>query len=541
MSTRETLGTLSRVLILGLALVGTAVRADTQEQTCKLTASDGAAGNAFGTAVSVSGDRALIGASGSYGAYAAYVLERQANGTWTESAKLTASTVYAVSFGASVSVAGDRAVVGAPDYFATAISAGSAHVFERQASGAWIEVATLTPVYDMFRYFGRSVSIAGDIAVIGAPGEGGGPGVHPGSGHVFERQANGVWTRVQTSLVVDGASPNDRIGESVSVSGDVAVVGAPDSDDLGSSSGSVHVFTRQTSGRWWEVAKLTAEDGAAGAHFGSAVSVAGDYVVVGAPDDNGVDTRSGSAYVFERQVKGVWSQAAKLTAGDGAMDDRFGGSVSVSGSRAVVGASRDDDGGAESGSVYVFERQPSGEWVEVAKIAAADGAADDAFGGSVSVSGDVAMVGAQGDDDLGVDSGSAYVFEFHCTSYGSGCAGSGGFVPVLSAICGSATPGGPIAIHLTRAFGPSSALFVFGFSPASLAMGCGCTLNVKPLLPLILVVPVVGSGPGGGTATIASTLPLGASGYEFTMQAFVPDAGTTLGFSNTNGLRIDVP
>jgi hypothetical protein len=115
--------------------------------------------------------------------------------------------------------------------------------------------------------------------------------------------------------------------------------------------------------------------------------------------------------VFEKSDDGAWAQAAKLVAADGAMNDKFGKSVSVSGSTIVVGAFLDDDNGSNSGSAYVFEKSDDGEWAQAAKLVAADGAAGDYFGESVSVSGSTIVFGARYDDDKGSNSGSAYVFE----------------------------------------------------------------------------------------------------------------------------------
>jgi hypothetical protein len=117
---------------------------------------------------------------------------------------------------------------------------------------------------------------------------------------------------------------------------------------------------------------------------------------------------SGSAYVF-REVSGGWQQVAKLTPDDGVGGDYFGESVSLSGDTAVVGANRDDDAGTDSGSAYIF-REIDGIWQLVAKLTPDDGAAEDYFGLSVSLSGDTGVVGAYSDDDAGSSSGSAYVF-----------------------------------------------------------------------------------------------------------------------------------
>ena len=166
-----------------------------------------------------------------------------------------------------------------------------------------------------------------------------------------------------------------------------------------------------------ELAKLTATDRAGGDQFGFSVSVDGDTMVVGADrdDDNGAD--SGSAYVFVRPASGDWSEArqvAKLTASDGAAGDRFGTSVSVDGDTIVVGANGDDDSGSATGSAYVFVR-PSAGWAtttETAKLTASDGARNDNFGYSISVDGETVIVGAYGDNDNGSvwGAGSAYVF-----------------------------------------------------------------------------------------------------------------------------------
>ena len=146
-------------------------------------------------------------------------------------------------------------------------------------------------------------------------------------------------------------------------------------------------------------AKLTASDGAAYDLFGFSVSISGDTAVVGAWADDDAGAESGSAYVFVR-IGSTWSQQAKLTANDAAAGDSFGESVSISGDTAVVGAGGDDDGGAGSGSAYVFVRIGS-TWSQQAKLTANDAAVHDWFGGSVSISGDTALVGAFGDDDAG--------------------------------------------------------------------------------------------------------------------------------------------
>ncbi|MDM8541923.1 choice-of-anchor D domain-containing protein [Desulfococcaceae bacterium HSG9] len=282
----------------------------------------------------------------------------------------------------------------------------------------WIQTVKLTASDAAFSdWFGISVAVSGDIAVVGAYWDDD-DGAKSGSAYVFERDTGGPGNWGQTAkLTADDAAADDRFGCSVAISGDTAVVGASGNDDAGSYSGSAYVFERDNggAGNWGQTAKLTAGDAAADDGFGGSVAVSGDTAVVGVPFDDDGGTDSGSAYVFERDNGGAdnWGQAAKLTAADADGYDYFGGHVAVSGDTAVVGACWDDDGGAESGSAYVFERDNGGpgNWGQTAKLTAADADVNDRFGVSVAVSGDTAVVGARLNDDAGTDSGSAYIFE----------------------------------------------------------------------------------------------------------------------------------
>ena len=157
-----------------------------------------------------------------------------------------------------------------------------------------------------------------------------------------------------------------------------------------------------------EQTKLTASDAAADDLFGYSVSISGDYAIVGSYFDDDAGSSSGSAYIFVRTGT-TWSEQAKLTASDAAADDLFGYSVSISGDYAIVGAERNDDVGSNSGSAYIFVRTGT-TWSEQAKLTASDAATNDNFGLRVSISGGYAIVGAYLNDDAGSSSGSAYIF-----------------------------------------------------------------------------------------------------------------------------------
>ncbi|MBC8205908.1 MAG: FG-GAP repeat protein [Kiritimatiellales bacterium] len=219
--------------------------------------------------------------------------------------------------------------------------------------------------------------------------------------------ANAGVVETQKLLAIDGAA-EDSFGSRVAISGDYAIVGSYNDDDSGYNSGSAYIFER-INGIWTNVTKLTASDGAAYDEFGIHASIAGNYVIVGARNDGDNGYRSGSAYIFER-IAGTWTEVAKLTASDGEAWDWFGTCVAISGDHAIVGAEGDDDHGSQSGSAYIYERI-DGVWTNVTKLTASDGGDLDAFGYSVSISGDHVIVGARDDDDTGLDSGSVYIFE----------------------------------------------------------------------------------------------------------------------------------
>ncbi|MCH8152565.1 MAG: hypothetical protein IH830_09365 [Planctomycetes bacterium] len=203
-------------------------------------------------------------------------------------------------------------------------------------------------------------------------------------------------------LLPDDGAADDLFGVSVAISGTTAIVGAWFADVNGAQSGSSYLFDT-TTGK--QIAKLLANDGAELDLFGISVAISGATAIVGAPgdDDNGTD--SGSAYLFDTTTG---RQIAKLLPKDGATDDVFGVSVAISGATAIVGAWGDDDNGVNSGSAYLFDTTTGRQ---IAKLLPNDGAEFDRFGVSVGISGATAIVGTRGDDDNGDNSGSAYLFD----------------------------------------------------------------------------------------------------------------------------------
>jgi hypothetical protein len=165
------------------------------------------------------------------------------------------------------------------------------------------------------------------------------------------------------------------------------------------------------------VAQLTPADGAELDRFGASLSVSGTTVLVGAPGTKvGNNLNQGTAYVFDHNQgrPHAWDQVAKLTASDGAEGNQLGESVALDGDTAVVGTTWATVGGNPSqGAAYVYYRDQGGVngWGQVAKLVAADGGFADIFAHSVSISGDTIIVGAPCADSGGGYLGAAYVFE----------------------------------------------------------------------------------------------------------------------------------
>lgn len=180
----------------------------------------------------------------------------------------------------------------------------------------------------------------------------------------------------------------DLFGGSVTVDRGVAIIGAPLSDGDAVASGSAQVFS--FNGRdWSEMQRLTAPDAAAFDTFGWSVDAKIPVLIVGAPFIPGVPSRSGSAYIFRRNTAGRWGYEQKLGAPVSLPGNQFGFAVAVDGNVALVGARGDDSLGDQSGASYVF-RFNGASWVQEATLTASDGIAHQQFGWAVSLSRGVA-------------------------------------------------------------------------------------------------------------------------------------------------------
>lgn len=324
---------------------------------------------------------------------------------WTLRAELTASDGAGGDFlGRSVSLDGDTAVVGAAGADFDGVSQGAAYVFVRSGD-TWTQQAKLTaPDGADGDEFGFAAAISGDTIVAGARFAAiDGINGH-GAAYVFVRSGD-TWTE-QAKLWADDGAAYDEAGFSVAIGGDTVLVGSPFAN---ASQGKAYVFTRSGTD-WAPEATLAADDGAASDRFGLAMAVVGDTAILGSPSAAiGANGYQGAAYVFARNA-GTWSLQTKLTASDGAAFDEFGISVALDADTAVVGAHYADVVYSGQGAAYAFVRDGDA-WSEQGKLVSDDAFFGDEFGFSVSVSGDTAAVGALFADAGGTENeGEAYIF-----------------------------------------------------------------------------------------------------------------------------------
>ena len=403
-------------LLLAVLFMSANSVAIAQCEIAKLLASDGTPGDQFGTAVAIHGDTVIVGvpckADAGHCSGAAYVYRRQGT-VWAQEAKLTPldhSTEDA--FGFSVAIDGDVVAVGAVGKdFSEYVHAGAVYMFAR-VGGGWVQTDKLVApdVYYQLR-FGFAVDLSEETLLVGTPTKQDVRGADVGAGYVYRRTGL-TWVHEATLVPSDARNKDEYFGGSVSIDGGVAIIGAAGKDNPLVWTGAAYVFTHTDAG-WAQAAKLTASDSDIYDRFGTSVSISGDSVVIGSTGDRvagGIE--AGSAYVFQNSG-GSWIEQAKLTASDGAHVDRFGNAVAIDGDDVIVGAFDADGQNVHSGAGYLY-RRGDGAWREVAKLLALDGTPCVLLGYSASLDAGTAVLGAPSDRPECL-TGGAYIFGVSAT------------------------------------------------------------------------------------------------------------------------------
>ena len=368
----------------------------------KVVASDAQENDRFGSSVSISGNYSIVGAYHEDGVGsnrgAVYIYRRTGTNTWGEEFKIVASDAEDLdNFGRSVSINGDYAIVGADQEDGAGVAPGAqrgaAYVYRKTGLNTWGEEFKITAsdTADLDR-FGFSVAINGDYAIVGSYAS----NTDKGAAYIYRRTGLNTWGE-ETIIVASDGAVGDQFGWSVSIDGDYAIVGADQEDGTGFLFGAAYIYNRTGLNTWDAGVKIVAPDAADGDIFGWSVSIDGDYAIVGADQKN---VFRGAAYIYNRTGLNTWDAGVKIVAPDAADNDFFGRSVSINGDYAIVGADQNN-------SVYVFERASLNTWSFVKQIVASDAQIGDDFGRSVAIDESYSIVGAY---KTGNDVGSAYIY-----------------------------------------------------------------------------------------------------------------------------------
>ena len=388
----------------------------------KLFPLDGNAGDHFGYSVAIDNGSVLVGAfkadvQGVIDAGAAYIFAKT-DDKWLQRAKLVAAPLGENdTLGGNVALKYPFAMLGVRNRDDAKKDAGAVFAFEFDGT-AWSQTQILT-AHDAKESdtFGQSIALSDEFLVIGAP--------HhdttysdAGAVYVFER-SNMAW-QFKTKLTAPDGGAGDLYGISVALDGHTLLVGADLHDEQSDNAGAVYAYSFENN-VWRQQGKLMASDGDDTDIFGVRVAVSKDIALISARRDDieGVGVDAGSVYVFERH-KGVWKQSQKLLAPDGRADDRFGRGIALSGDTAVISAmhhdikainARIEEDEVSNAGALYIFKRREGRWQFDSKRAAKDGAVDDRFGWNIAISDSTVVVGTPQRDEHGDASGSAYIVD----------------------------------------------------------------------------------------------------------------------------------
>ena len=282
----------------------------------KLTAPDGASMDTFGMTVAISADVIVVGSmwdddngddSGSVYVY------RRSGGSWSFEQKLTALDGESYdNFGHVVAVDGDVIAIGAYADDDGEFGAGAVYVF-RFEGGAWIEEQKLIASDpDLYDTLGDSIDVQGDLIAAGCSL---GDGVVDDTGAVYLFRHDGSTWFEETKLFAPDGEVWDSMGFSVSVDGDRVLAGVYLDDDVAAGSGSA-VLYQLAGSTWVELQKMTASDAAADDRLGHSVGLDGEHAILGAIKGDGAATDSGSAYAYRVPDLALDAEDDSVAAGD---------------------------------------------------------------------------------------------------------------------------------------------------------------------------------------------------------------------------------
>lgn len=286
--------------------------------------------------------------------------------------------------------------------------ASCVYVFKRNSGTDIQQIAKLKPndnITSEYGNFGTSIAISGNYILVGSANRYA-PLFGYGGAYLFKINSNSSITQIAKIQPSDiDAAVN--FGISVAISGDYIVVGANEENSAEYEAGSAYVFKRNSDTNITQIAKLYASDIEHGDNFGNAVDIDDTYIVIGALKEDTTAPNAGSAYLFKINSDSNVSQIAKLHANDASLNNYFGGSLSIDSDYIAIGAIGDEN---SQSSAYIFKRNSDSNITQVAKLQADNSQEYIAFGYSVSIKNNYIAIGAPREDTSFVNAGSTYVY-----------------------------------------------------------------------------------------------------------------------------------
>ena len=532
--------------------------AQAQQGQTRVTAGSPAQFERLGT-VSLEGNYMLAGAPGDstqgLQTGAVYVYERNFGGTgaWGERQKLLASNpTNAAAFGSDVSIAGGRAFIGS----SVENSNGALYIFQRSVN-TWSEYLRIpSPNTNVNAAYGTSVEARGTRVLVGSPEVYG--STAPGHAYMYEQNVGGFnqWGLLK---LLEATPPvaRESFGEAVALDTNTCIVGAIGADELTVNAGAAYIFDRNQGGanNWGQVKRLVPSSPFPSGHFGETVSISGDYAFVGAP---GEFFSQGAVYIFWRFQGGVnnWGEVARIIAPQTTSVGRFGSSVSVLGNRAFVG----EEDGPCGGTTYLLEQTTiGGPWVIVKGFNADNFGSSDDFGDDVEMDGLDGVVGAPGPVLTGQTFAGA---GFHinvpqlitANPYGfchnggtcgnadpdAGCVNSTGQGALLTATGSSSVASDDLVLTTTQMPNNTFGIVFMGSTKSQIFLGDGLRVAGGQI---IRVTGAINSGPGGqliyGPGIAAGQAAI-TSGTTWNFQTWFRDNGGPCGQGTnlSNGMSV---
>lgn len=289
---------------------------------------------------------------------------------------------------------------------------GAVLLYRASGNGMLFERVLSSANYGAGSRFGASVALDDDRLIAGVPFADVGGG-RPGRAVAFER-ISGLWLP-NGGMSGRDREPKEHFGYSVAISGDLAVIGVPNDNDRATLGGGAWIFEREDDD--WSTSTKIQSGGNAEylGGFGTAVGTDGVSVVVGAPGERSSEVRCGAAYLFRRDIFGQFGGSARMVPLDPVSGMQFGGAVSISGNRFLIGAPHGGGHLANTGAAYLFELNLF--WSQTHKFFDPGAGVLDLYGSALAFDGTDLLIGSQFNDSAA--SGAGFVDHYQADSSGN--------------------------------------------------------------------------------------------------------------------------